>query len=66
MSQYGGEPLVVVFNGYVGNGLTPTIDELLHTSQILAGLSIGLERLANNNTLHWLAGNVSLKPLEKA
>ena len=54
MSQHGGKTLVVVLDGNLGDSLAPTVDELLHTCQILAGLPVGLSRLANDDTLNRL------------
>ena len=47
------------------NSLAPTVDELLDTCQILAGLPIRLTGLAYDDALHLLAGNVSLQPIEQ-
>ena len=65
MGQDRGEPLIVIVDGNSGNGLAPAVDKLLHARQILAGLPIGLTRLANDDALHLLTGHVGLQPFEQ-
>ena len=64
MSQYRGEALVKKVYRNIGASLAPTIDELLHALQILAGLTIGLTRFSNDNTLDGFLGNILRKELE--
>ena len=65
MGQYRRKALVIELDRYLRNGLAPAVDKLQNTSQVLAGLTIGLTRLTNYDALYRLAGYVALKPLEK-
>ncbi len=46
--------------------ITPAVDKLLHTSQILAGLPIGLPWLADDNTLYRFTGHVFTQIIEQS
>lgn len=61
MGQYGGEALIIIFDGHRGYGLTPASHKLPHPLQILAGLAIGLAGLTDNDALHRFAGNITLE-----
>lgn len=61
MGQYGSEALVVILYGNVGHGLTPSVHELLHTLQVLAGLPVGLLGFTYHNTLHLFLGHILLQ-----
>ena len=65
MCQHGSETLVIVLDGDVGTLLAPAVNELLDTSQVLAGLTVGLSGLADDDALHLLALGVSLEVIEK-
>ena len=64
MGQYGGESLVVVLDGHLGNGFPPTGNKLLHTLQIITRLTIGLSGFANDDPLQRLFSPVGLQPIE--
>ena len=65
MGQHRGETLVVVVDGHLRVRLAPAVDELLNALQVLAGLSVGLAGLADDDALHLLTLQVLLKPLEQ-
>ena len=65
MGQYRCEALVVVFDRHLRMGLTPSCHKLLYPSQVLAGLAVGLARLANDDTLYRFTLYVLLKPVEQ-
>ena len=52
MSQHRREALVIEFDRDAGLCLSPAVDELLHTLQILAGLSVHLSRLAYDDSFN--------------
>jgi hypothetical protein len=58
MGQHGGKTLVVIFDGDIRTLLAPTVYELLDACQILTGLSVGLTRLANDDTLNLFTGHI--------
>ena len=57
MSQHRGKALIVELNGYLLM-IAPTVDKLLHSLQVLTGLSIGLAGFANNDSLNWFTSDV--------
>ena len=61
MSQHRSETLVNILYGQLRMVLTPTIDKLLHTRQILAGLAIGLDGFPDNDELNRFTGNIGHK-----
>ena len=65
MRQYRGETLIVVLDGNIGTGLAPSVDKLLDTRQILAGLTIRLSGLANHDALHSLGSHIPNKIIEQ-
>ena len=58
MGQYGSETLIIIVNGNLRHRLTPTIDKLLYTSQVLTGLAIGLAGFTNDNTLNRFTSDI--------
>ena len=64
MSQYRREAFIVIVDGKLWVSLTPTIHELLHTLQVFARFTIGLARLADDDTLYLLTLDIRLQPLE--
>ena len=65
MSQDRGEPLVVVVDGNLRMSLTPAVDKLLDTLQVLAGLPVRLARFADDDALHLLLLQVLLEPVKE-
>ena len=65
MSQDRSKTLVEEFYGNIRNSLAPTVDKLLHTLQILTGLSIGLARLSDDDTLNGLFRQIGFQPVEQ-
>ena len=65
MSQDRSKTLVEEFNGNIRNSLAPTVDKLLHTLQILTGLTIRLARLSDDNTLNGLFRQIGFQPVEQ-
>ena len=65
MGQHRGETLVEILDRHLRYGLTPAVDELLHTLQVLAGLTVGLTGFTNDDALYRLLGQIGLQPVEK-
>ena len=65
MSQYGSEALVVILYGNLRHGLAPPIDKLLNTRQVFAGLTVGLSRLAYDDTFYRLALHIAAKIIKQ-
>ena len=65
VGEDGGEALVVIVDGDLGDSLAPTVDKLLHTLEVLTGLTIGLAGLTDDDALHRLTSHVGLQPVEE-
>ena len=65
MSQDRSETLVIELYGNLRHCLTPTVDKLLHTLQILTGLSVRLAGFAYYNTLHLLTSDICLQIIKQ-
>ncbi len=63
MGKNRGEALVVELDGDVRLRFSPTVDKLLHTLHVFAGLSVHLAWLAYDDTLYRFALNVLNKPI---
>ena len=66
MCQYGSKALIIILYRNLGHCLTPPIDKLLHTLQVLTRLPVWLPGLSNNDTLHLLMGDICLQILKKS
>lgn len=65
MGKHRGEALVKIFYRHIRKGFPPPADKLPHALHILAGLTIRLSRLTDDDALHRLTGHIGLKPLEE-
>ena len=61
MRQYRCETLIVELDRNLWHCLPPTVDKLLYALEVLTRLTIGLTRLANDDTLHFLTGYICLQ-----
>ena len=61
VGQHRREPFVDILDGQLRLSLSPSIDELLHPSQVLAGLPIGLDGFPDNDALDGFPRNIGHK-----
>ena len=66
MCQNRRKALIVVLDRHLGMSLAPAVEEILHTRQVLARLSIGLGRLTDDDALHLLLLDISFAEFEKS
>ena len=65
MGKHRRKTLVVVFYRNLRHGIAPTVNELLHALEILAGLTIRLTGFANNHALYGLTRHILLKEIKQ-